>query len=132
MTFRTFLAPVLVALLTGCAHPPSPVLEGPTVPAPVRVDHGNYGTGEVARVITPHYLLYSTIEDDALLSRIGELMEGALVEYRTIAPDVPLTDKPMECYLFASRKEWAEFTRTHTGEDASVYLRVNRGGYTVR
>src|SRR5437016_2478446 len=104
MTFRAAVAPVLALLLVGCAHRVPSVLEGPAVPASVRVDHGSYETGESSRVITPHYLVYSTIEDDTLLAKIGELMEGALGEYRRIAPELPLTDKPMECHLFASRK----------------------------
>jgi hypothetical protein len=38
----------------------------------------------------------------------------------------------MKCYVFARRFEWNEFTRQHTGDDASIYLKINRGGYTVR
>ena len=55
----------------------------------------------------------------------------ALEEYRSLAPDVLTSDRPMQCYLFESRSEWAAFTKAHTGEDAPIYLRVNRGGYTV-
>jgi hypothetical protein len=118
-------------LVCGCAHPAPPLRQGPTLPAPVQVEHGDYAGAPAWRVTTPHYVVYSTISDEAYLAKIGELMEGALGQYRHLAGDVPLTDKPMECYLFATRKEWAEFTRTHTGDDAAVYLRVNRGGYTV-
>jgi hypothetical protein len=38
----------------------------------------------------------------------------------------------MECYLFEGRRQWAQFTQDHTGDDAAVYLQINRGGYTVR
>ena len=60
-------------------------------------------------------------------------MEGSrLGEYQKIAPGVPITDKPMECYLFGSRGEWIAFTRQHTGVEANIYLQINRGGYTIR
>jgi hypothetical protein len=36
----------------------------------------------------------------------------------------------MECFLFQYRHEWATFTRHNTGEDAPIYLQINRGGYT--
>lgn len=59
-------------------------------------------------------------------------MEGAFGQYRQLAPEVPVTDRPMECFLFANRQQWAQFTRQRTGNDAAVYLQINRGGYTVR
>jgi hypothetical protein len=36
----------------------------------------------------------------------------------------------MDCYVFAERTEWARFTAAKTGQDAAVYLQINRGGYT--
>ena len=38
----------------------------------------------------------------------------------------------MDCYLFQTRSQWANFTESHTGADAPIYLQINRGGYTVR
>jgi hypothetical protein len=49
-----------------------------------------------------------------------------------LTPGVPLSTTPMECYVFARRPQWVEFTRQHTGQDAAVYLQINRGGYTIR
>jgi len=83
------------------------------------------------KVVSPHYVIYSTISDRQILVRFGQLMEGANDAYRSLATDVPASDRPMECYLFDRRSQWAAFTREHTGEDAAIYLRVNRGGYTV-
>ena len=37
----------------------------------------------------------------------------------------------MVCYIFGSRAQWTAYTKAHAGEDASVYLMVNRGGYTA-
>jgi hypothetical protein len=38
----------------------------------------------------------------------------------------------MDCYIFANRAQWADFTQRNTGAVAKVYLQINRGGYTVR
>jgi hypothetical protein len=83
------------------------------------------------RVSLPHYLIYSTIEDHQTLLQLGQVMEGAYLAYRRLAPQVPPSDRPMECFVFQTRTQWAAYTRAHTGEDAAIYLRVNRGGYTV-
>ena len=49
----------------------------------------------------------------------------------SFAPDVKLSPNPLDCYIFESRQEWANFTKRHTGADAAVYLQINRGGYTL-
>jgi len=89
--------------------------------------------GQAGRMVTtPHYVIRSTIEDEQILAGVAQVMEGAFGQYRQLAPEVPVTDQPMECFLFANRPQWAAFTKDHTGVDASTYLQINRGGYTVR
>jgi hypothetical protein len=121
----------LVFLLVGCAHTdrvrPTQLNESaPTEFEPWAVE-GSPGY----RVSLPHYVIYSTIADHQTLVRIGQVMEGALIAYRNLTPQVPPTNRPMESFLFQTRTQWAAYTRAHTGEDAAIYLRVNRGGYTV-
>ena len=83
------------------------------------------------KLITPHYVIHTTIESDEIVGKLGQLMEGGLEEYRRMAPAVPLTDQPLACYLFETRRQWAQFTQSRTGADAPIYLRINRGGYTA-
>src|SRR5690348_10671933 len=123
---------VWLGLLGGCAHPLEPhARQGPALAAPLRIGPWEYEGHPGLRVDTSHYVIYSTVGDDQLLSSVGQVMEGAFSEYRQLAPDVPLSDKPLECYLFANRAQWAGFTKDHTGQDAAIYLQINRGGYTV-
>lgn len=126
------VALLTVFVLAGCAHTSSNLPTKDSVdPTSINLENwSNQGTPG-ARVVCPHYLIYSTLEDRQALSRIGRLMEGALVQYHSLAPGVPLGTRPMECYLFAKRAEWVAFTRIHTGVDSAIYLQVNRGGYTV-
>jgi len=83
------------------------------------------------RIHSPHYLIYTTIDDKELMGGVAEMMEGALLEYRKLTPGVPLSDEPMDCYFFAQRPQWATFTRKNTGPDAAIYLQIVRGGYTL-
>jgi hypothetical protein len=117
----------------GCAHTNPAVRESTaaTVQVPTRITsqlvEGNPG----ARVDLPHYVIFSTISDRQMLLRIGDLLEGAMASYRSLAPQIPTDSRPMECFVFENRSQWASYTRAHTGDDAAIYLRVNRGGYTI-
>lgn len=121
---------VVLAGPAGCA-PSGSSTRGPTQPALVSLQKLSIEGAAGTRIETAHYRIYSTISEDEVLDRVGQVMEGALAQYHGLAPEVPLTDRPMDCYLFESRDQWAAFTKAHTGQDASIYLRVNRGGYTV-
>lgn len=123
-----------VATLAGCAATPrasTGTPSGPQSPAAVVVDPWTY-RGEPARLLrTAHYEIHTTIPDDDVVMDVAQLMEGAYEQYRLLAPDVPLSHEPMQCYLFKDRPEWVTFTKSRTGADANIYLQIGRGGYTV-
>jgi hypothetical protein len=123
---------LLALALAGCSHSDSTGWDGPKMLATVSVaDVGNSGP-RFKLITTQHYKIYSTIEDRPdLLDRMAQLMEGAFVTYQTLTPGLVLTNYPMQCYLFANRGQWTQFTRQHTGQDAPVYLQITRGGYTI-
>ncbi|HEY8746873.1 MAG TPA: hypothetical protein VIM11_02785 [Tepidisphaeraceae bacterium] len=127
-------ATIGLVLGSGCAQSSQPAarqVPSVSVAAPTRISskliEGNPG----ARVDLPHYVIYSTISDRQMLLRIGDLLESALASYHVLAPQIPSDSRPMECYIFENRSQWANFTKAHTGDDAAIYLRVNRGGYTI-
>src|SRR5512132_1036849 len=98
-----FLSIVLLALLaTGCV---STSHTGGGLSAPVRTQAERWTfEGQPGRKIsTPHYVIYTTLNDDEVVAGIGQLMEGALSQYRRLAPDVPISGQPMACYLFQTR-----------------------------
>jgi hypothetical protein len=105
--------------------------EGPTSAQAVKTQPWQYRDVAGKTLVTPHYLIHTTIDDEQFLDRLPQVMEGALEQYRQLAPDVKMSEQPMECFLFSRRPEWAMFTREHTGMDAKVYLQINRGGYTI-
>ena len=117
----------------GCAgSDPAMQLHGPSTEPQTRTEPWSYGDDPGVVIHTDHYDIYTTIVDPDIRRRMAEVMEGALGEYQRVAPGVPLTNKPMICYLFATREEWVDYTRRHTGVDAYIYLQISRGGYTVR
>jgi hypothetical protein len=124
--FRAASTLVLCLLLVGCAQPVH------RSPASLSTSGWTFD-GKPARIVkTDHYLIHTTIDDTDFLDSLAQTMEGALEEYRKLTPGVVPSSRPMECYIFSRRPEWAQFTREHTGADAAIYLQINRGGYTVR
>jgi hypothetical protein len=66
-----------------------------------------------------------------MFDMLPQLLEGAYSQYRLIAPDVPPSDRPMDCYIFAQRAEWVAFTRANTGSRAGIYLQIASGAYAL-
>ncbi len=122
-----------LALLAGCADRSlGPEWSGPTQFAQARSDIAwTFHASPGRQITSEHYVLYTTIADQELQLRLLTVMEGALEQYRRIAPGIPLTDRPMPCYIFSGKQQWAEYTQENTGEDAKIYLQINRGGYCV-
>ena len=130
---RVLVGLLLVAAgVVGCARPQPPqALYGPDGAARLRSAPWAYGERRGQKVRSAHYLIHTTIDDPEVVDALGQLMEGALAQYRRLAPDAPPTREPMECYLFQYRNEWAAYTQRNTGADAPIYLQINRGGYTI-
>lgn len=128
--------PAILALLFLIASSCAPLRDNPTgglsKPARVKVEPWSFGSVPGRKLITPHYVIYTTMTDADVLAGVAQVMEGALSQYRRLAPDVLPSGQPMACYLFQTREQWAAFTHSRTGADAAVYLQINRGGYTVR
>jgi hypothetical protein len=123
-----------VASLTGCASDRTArQLDGPDSPARLHAEPWAYGERPGQKVRSQHYVLLTTIDDREVVDALGQVMEGAYAQYRRVAPHAPPSTggRPMECFLFQYRNEWAHFTQQHTGADAPIYLQINRGGYTV-
>ncbi|MCS7034856.1 MAG: hypothetical protein NZ561_12810 [Phycisphaerae bacterium] len=125
-----FLAGALVILagLCGCGVGTASRSVAPEVP-----QRQLWKTDAHAGVIlrSGAYKIHSTVEDEEFNRKLLVVMEAALQQYRKLAPSVRPDPRPMECYVFANRRQWAEFTRQQTGEDAAIYLQINRGGYTI-
>src|SRR5689334_2923145 len=130
---RLFIFAVLCAACAGCpgcSGSGNNPWTGPSAKAPVTVDDwaDNAPFGKVLK--TPHYAIHTTITDAEVLDKLPQVLEGAYGQYQAFVIG-PQQTKPMDCYVFAKRSEWAQFTAQHTGADAAIYLQITRGGYTI-
>jgi hypothetical protein len=133
----------LVLGLASCAEPrsASPAV-APSVPvAPVEAAAASPSIqttgweydGAPGRVLTTtHYRIHSTVTRDSLLERLPRLMEAALAHYRTAITPLPAPGEPLESFVFATRPQWERMTQRSMGDEAPVYLRIVRGGFTAR
>lgn len=138
----------LQILPAACSSPPtSPSAEAPSAvqpaPAPrhavgssrdVIVSEGDWTyAGRRGKLIrTPSFNLHTTIGRSLLLDRLPRFLELSLAAYTTSLGDLPEPDAPLDTFVLRSRHEWESLTRSITGPQAEIYLRIPRGGYAVR
>ncbi len=84
------------------------------------------------QIATEHYLLYTTLSDEALIQRLCRVMESAHKQYAMLAPAIPPSDRKLPLYVFATYDQWSRYTVATTGNDANAYLSVLNGGYAVK
>lgn len=79
-----------------------------------------------------HHLLYTTLDDPWRVESSIATLEAAYdkcVEITGVRP--PADSTPQNAFLFKLRSEWEAFTRSRAGAAAPIYLRLDRGGYTL-
>jgi hypothetical protein len=80
---------------------------------------------------TEHYTLYTTLLEPLMLRQMPAFLESAYKAYQSQLPQPIPAGQPLEVYLFDTRSQWEDFTRGMTGNDAAVYLQIQRGAYTL-
>jgi hypothetical protein len=131
---RILPALIVLLLLAGCQVTPNPQLghwEGPQLLSTSSVEAWSFRGEPARRIKSAHYLIYTTINDPDVSALLPQVMEGALAQYRKVAPGTGQSDTPMECYVFERRVEWETFTRANTN-DSAIYLQIRRGGYAIK
>ncbi|MBW8034306.1 MAG: hypothetical protein FVQ79_01160 [Planctomycetes bacterium] len=151
-TFRTNLkicavlaVIVALSLTTGCleqTQPTKSVSQGHDLrskdglcsylrqlPAVKNVEHWNNPYGDGITITTKHYKIHTTMLELLVLRQVPGFMESALIAYKKQLP-VPIeTENLFTIYLFGSRRQWEDFTKVFTGDNASVYLNIKKGAY---
>ena len=103
---------------------------GPSAASPVKTSKWEYNDSPGIVLDTAHYQIHTTIDDQDVLKRLPQVLEGAYAQYQNFAVTAP-SSKPLKCYVFGKRSEWADFTSRNTGNDAGIYLQITRGGYCI-
>ncbi|MCL2330206.1 MAG: DUF1570 domain-containing protein [Phycisphaerae bacterium] len=96
------------------------------------------------QLLTEHYDIRTTLQDDGLRDCLPTFMENCFLEYSKLVPlptttpaasatsptDTQQSTKPrMVIYLYGKRIEWAAFTKGFAPAQAETYLHIHAGGY---
>ena len=78
---------------------------------------------------TIHYQIHTTLMEPLVLYQIPGFVESAYKSYQSQLPEPIPTEEKFTVYLFATRSQWEDFTKTFTGPMAPVYLKIKKGAY---
>ena len=87
----------------------------------------NYGDGLL--ITTAHYEIYTTLKEPLMLHRLPGFVEAAYQGYQSQLPSPIPTHNKFKMYLFATRDQWEDFTKTFAGETAPLYMKIKAGAY---
>jgi hypothetical protein len=83
-------------------------------------------------ITTDHYVIYTTLLEPLMLYQVPGFMESAYRGYQDQLPNPIETRTKFTIYLFATRQQWEDYTKTFTGPQAPVYLKIQRGAYFLK
>jgi hypothetical protein len=93
----------------------------------VEVWDDKYGPG--LKLTTAHYEIFTTLLEPGVLRRSGDFLESVYRAYNSQLPEPIETRNKFTVYLFADRRQWEDFTRNFTGEQAETFCRIKAGAY---
>jgi len=96
----------------------------------VQVWKNEYGPG--LKITTDHYIVYTTLLEPLMLSDVPGFLESAYRDYNRQLPKPIETKNHFVVYLFATRKQWDDFTDVFAGENAHIYRKIKVGAYALK
>ncbi len=93
----------------------------------VEVWENEYGPG--LKLATAHYEIFTTLLEPLMLRQVPGFVESAYRGYQGQLPEPIETRSRFTIYLFATRKQWEDFTKSFAGARAEVYCKVKAGAY---
>ncbi|MFZ9916391.1 MAG: hypothetical protein ACO3IB_13810, partial [Phycisphaerales bacterium] len=75
--------------------------------------------------------MHSTLVDPVIRERMQVFLPTALEHYRSALIPLPAPDGPIEVFVFGERNDWLAYTRERLPQEAAMYERIGRGGYTI-
>jgi hypothetical protein len=133
----------LVAAGAGCAAKPEAVGAEPVSltaigPADEITDVAverrpwRFSVYEGQALVTPHYVVYTTVSRDQLLERLPLFLERGLAHYTSALGPLPMPKDHLQTFLFDTRNQWEAKTRQMLPDQAGTFLTLGRGGFTTR
>ena len=81
------------------------------------------------KISTKHYDIYTTLLDPLILAQVPGFMEACYKGYQSQLPKPIDTQTRFTVYLFATRSQWEDFTKTFTPAQAEMYSKIKSGAY---
>ncbi|MBX3381923.1 MAG: hypothetical protein KF864_00275 [Phycisphaeraceae bacterium] len=81
-------------------------------------------------ITTNAYRLYTTSTKSFIVDNLPPFLESALAHYTSVLGHLPLPTEPLEVYVMDTRPQWERMTQRFMGEQAHIYLRIQKGGFT--
>ncbi|MCE2883100.1 MAG: DUF1570 domain-containing protein [Planctomycetaceae bacterium] len=75
--------------------------------------------------------MHSTLVDPVIRERMQIFLPTALEHYRSAIIPLPAPDGPIDVFVFGERNDWLAYTRERLPQEAAMYERIGRGGYTI-
>jgi len=130
---RLLIAAATLAMAGCVATSTAPPGETETVREPFSVEVDTelwaFGTAQGRRILTPSYRIMTTETNPVLIGRFPLFLEMSLVHYTRSLTSLPKPSKRMDTYLMGGRAQWDQLTMNLMGENATTFLRIERGGY---
>jgi hypothetical protein len=117
-----------MAALASCHGMPNPELER-LAREPLPGEAWTFGDRPGRVIHTPHYAIYTTIENSAYQHLLARVLESTYSRMSAMMPEHQAS-KRFDCYVFASRGQWEAYTRARAGSNAPIYLQIASGGYS--
>ena len=80
-------------------------------------------------ITTEHYKIYTTLMDPLMLQQVPGFVEAAYAGYQEQLPRPIRTTSKLDIYLFATRMQWEDFTKSFVGNAWPMYMKIKRGAY---
>lgn len=109
---------------------PSVLPEAPIEGVAVQSEPWTLDTTAGRVLSTPNVRLYTTSNKDFLLDNMPTFVEAAAAHYRTSLGPLPEPRSTMEIYMLDTRPQWERMTERIMGDQASTYLRIQKGGFS--
>jgi len=93
----------------------------------VRQWQNPYGSGLV--IETRHYEIYTTMLEPLMLKQVPAFVEAAWQQYQEQIPEPISASHKSRLYLFNTREQWEQFSKTFTGAQWPMYQKIKKGAY---
>ena len=141
-TTKLLLTLGIAILVLGCTHtqnrPYVAAEQTPTInteaavrPTPYRTEPWKFMDIDGVQLISEHYRIYTTINNQEVRRRFPAFMESALRQYRTTFGPLDDVPKKLIMYIMQDRRQWKNLSRQLLPQYAPLLEMIERGGFAT-